>query len=229
VTIEERVPLARYTTLGTGGPARWFARPQTIGELEEALAFAESEGVAAAVVGLGSNLLAADEGVDGLVLKLGGELASVEVAGDRVTAGGGATNAVVLHRARDAGLGGFEFACAIPGTTGGGVWMNAGAYGGDFAHVLERALLVTASGSDWLTRDALGLTYRHSDLRDGQVVAQVELRLTPRPVEEIRTAIAQLQSQRKPAQPTTQRTFGSVFAYPEHELSAGRMLEACGL
>ena len=229
MNIEEHVPLARHTTIGTGGPARWFARPQSIAELQDALAFAEREGVAATVVGLGSNLLAADEGVDGLVLRLGGELSAVTVADDRVTAGGGATNAVVLHRARDAGLGGFEFACAIPGTTGGGVWMNAGAYGGDFSQVLERALVVTAAGSEWLSPDALGLTYRHSELRDGQVVAQVELRLTPRPVEEIKTAIAQFQSQRKAAQPTNKRTFGSVFENPQHELTAGRMLEECGL
>ena len=229
MNIEEHVPLSRHTTIGTGGPARWFACPQTIAELQEALAFAEREGVAATVVGLGSNLLAADEGVDGLVLRLGGELAAVTVADGRVTAGGGATNAVVLHRARDAGLGGFEFACAIPGTTGGGVWMNAGAYGGDFSQVLERALVVTAAGSEWLSPEALGLTYRHSDLRDGQVVAQVELRLTPQPVDEIKTAIAHFQSQRKAAQPTNKRTFGSVFKNPEHELSAGRMLEACGL
>jgi UDP-N-acetylmuramate dehydrogenase len=229
VNIEEHVPLARHTTIGTGGPARWFARPQSIAELQDALAFAEREGVAATVVGLGSNLLAADEGVDGLVLRLGGDLSAVMVADDRVTAGGGATNAVVLHRARDEGLGGFEFACAIPGTTGGGVWMNAGAYGGDFSQVLERALVVTAAGSEWLSPEALGLTYRHSELRDGQVVAQVELRLTPQPVEEIKTAIAQFQSQRKAAQPTNKRTFGSVFENPRHELTAGRMLEACGL
>ena len=229
MNIEEHIPLARHTTIGTGGPARWFARPQTIAELQEVLAFAEREAVAATVVGLGSNLLAADEGVDGLVLRLGGELTAVTVADDRVTAGGGATNAVVLHRARDAGLGGFEFACAIPGTTGGGVWMNAGAYGGDFSQVLERALVVTAAGSEWLSPEALGLTYRHSDLRDGQVVAQVELRLTPRPVGEIKTAIAHFQSRRKAAQPTNKRTFGSVFENPRHELTAGRMLEACGL
>jgi UDP-N-acetylmuramate dehydrogenase len=229
VNIEEHVPLARHTTIGTGGPARWFARPQTISELQDALAFAEREGIAATVVGLGSNLLAADEGVDGLVLRLAGELAAVTVADGRVTAGGGATNAVVLHRARDAGLGGFEFACAIPGTTGGGVWMNAGAYGGDFSQVLERALVVTAAGSEWLSPEALGLTYRHSGLRDGQVVAQVELRLTAQPVEEIKAAIAQFQSQRKAAQPTNKRTFGSVFENPRHELTAGRMLEACGL
>ena len=229
MNIEEHVPLARHTTIGTGGPARWFARPQTIPELQDALAFAEREGIAATVVGLGSNLLAADEGVDGLVLRLAGELAAVTVADGRVTAGGGATNAVVLHRARDAGLGGFEFACAIPGTTGGGVWMNAGAYGGDFSQVLERALVVTAAGSEWLSPEALGLTYRHSGLRDGQVVAQVELRLTQQPVEEIKAAIAQFQSQRKATQPTNKRTFGSVFENPRHELTAGRMLEACGL
>jgi len=229
VKIEEGVPLARYTTLGTGGPARWLARPKTLPELEEALAFAEQERVAVTVVGLGSNVLAADDGIDRLVLKLGGELVAVTAARERVTAGGGATNAVVLHRAREAGLGGFEFACAIPGTTGGGVRMNAGAYGGDFAQVLERALVVTASGSDWLTPEALGLTYRHSDLRDGQVVAQVELRLEQRPVDEIKATIAQLQSQRKAAQPTNKRTFGSVFENPEYELTAGRMLEACGL
>ena len=229
MNIEEHVPLARHTTIGTGGPARWFARPQTIPGLQDALDFAEREGIAATVVGLGSNLLAADEGVDGLVLRLAGELAAVTVADGRVTAGGGATNAVVLHRARDAGLGGFEFACAIPGTTGGGVWMNAGAYGGDFSQVLERALVVTAAGSEWLSPEALGLTYRHSGLRDGQVVAQVELRLTPQPVEEIKAAIAQFQSQRKATQPTNKRTFGSVFENPRHELTAGRMLEACGL
>jgi UDP-N-acetylenolpyruvoylglucosamine reductase len=229
VRVEEQVPLARYTTLGTGGPARWFARPETVGQLEEALAFAAERGVGVAVVGLGSNLLAADDGVDRLVLRLGGELAGVSVAGDRVTAGGGAANAVVLHRARDAGLGGFEFACAIPGTTGGGVWMNAGAYGGDFAQVLERALVVTAAGSGWLTAEALGLRYRQSELQDGQVVARVELRLTTRTIEEIKTTIAGLQARRKAAQPTNRRTFGSVFANPDHELTAGRMLEACGL
>jgi UDP-N-acetylenolpyruvoylglucosamine reductase len=229
VRVEEQVPLARYTTLGTGGAARWFARPDTVGQLEEALAFAAERDAGVAVVGLGSNLLAGDDGVDRLVLRLGGELAGVSVAGDRVTAGGGATNAVVLHRARDAGLSGFEFACAIPGTTGGGVWMNAGAYGGDFAHVLERALVVTAAGSDWLTPEALGLRYRHSELQDGQVVARVELRLAARTIDGIKTTIAGLQARRKAAQPTNKRTFGSVFENPGHELTAGRMLEACGL
>ena len=110
------------------------------------LAWAGEHDLPVATVGLGSNLLVADEGFDGLVLKLGGELAEARVEGERLLAGGGAANAVCLHRARAAGLGGFEFACAIPGTIGGGVWMNAGAYGSDWAAILDRALVVDRAG-----------------------------------------------------------------------------------
>jgi UDP-N-acetylmuramate dehydrogenase len=227
--IEEGVQLSRFTTLGTGGPARAFARPESEQDVEELLRWAEERSLGVAVVGLGSNMLAADDGVDALVLKLGGELAAVEVDGEVLRVGGGASNAVALHRARAAGLGGFEFACAIPGTVGGGVWMNGGAYGGDFAGVLKRAFVATADGTGWLTPSELGLSYRHSELRHGQVVVRAELRLQPRPPEEIKAEVRELNLRRKAAQPTNRRTFGSVFKNPEHELSAGRMLEACGL
>jgi UDP-N-acetylmuramate dehydrogenase len=229
VTIDEQVPLSRFTTIGTGGPARALARPRTVEELQEALRWARDRELPVATVGLGSNLLVADDGFPGLVLKLDGELASAEVLGDLLVTGGGAPNAVALHRARAAGLGGFEFACAIPGTAGGGVWMNAGAYGGDWAGILVRALVVDADEAAWRTPEELGLRYRHSDLRHGEVVAQVEFRLEPRPVEEIKAIVADLQRQRKAAQPTNKRTYGSVFKNPDHELNAGRMLEACGL
>jgi UDP-N-acetylenolpyruvoylglucosamine reductase len=229
VRIEEGVELARLTTLGTGGPARAFARPETEDEVEELLRWASDRGLAVATIGLGSNLLAADEGVDALVLRLAGDLASVEIDDCLLQAGGGAANAVCLHRARTAGLGGFEFACAIPGTIGGGVWMNGGAYGGDFSQVLERALVASADGTGWRTPAELGLSYRHSELRHGQVVLRAELRLYPRPSEEIKAEVRDLNAARKAAQPTNRRTFGSVFKNPEHELSAGRMLEACGL
>jgi UDP-N-acetylmuramate dehydrogenase len=229
VKLEEGVALSRFTTLGTGGPARAFARPETLEELEETLARAGEQELPVATVGLGSNLLVADEGFDGLVLKLGGELAEATVDGEQLLAGGGAANAVCLHRVRAAGLGGFEFACAIPGTIGGGVWMNAGAYGSDWATILERALVVDADGSRWLTPAELGLTYRHSDLRHGQVVARAEFLLAPLPEEQIKANVARLQALRKAAQPTNKRTFGSVFKNPEHELTAGRLLDACGL
>ena len=229
MTVEHGVALSRYTTLGTGGPARAFARPESIAEVEELLRGAAAEGTAVATIGLGSNLLVADDGVDALVLRLGGSLAAIEIEGDVLRAGGGAANAVCLHRARTTGLGGFEFACAIPGTIGGGVWMNAGAWGGDVSQVLERALVATADGTGWLTPAELGLSYRHSSLRHGQVVVGAELRLRPRPPAEIKADVAALNARRKAAQPTNRRTFGSVFKNPEHELTAGRMLEACGL
>jgi len=229
VKLEEHVSLARMTTIGTGGPARWLGRPGTLAELEELLRWAGGEGVSVATVGLGSNLLAADEGVDALVLRLEGALASVQAHGHTLMAGGGAANAVCLHRARSAGLGGFEFACAIPGTAGGGVRMNAGAYGSDWKTVLRRALVAGPDGSAWLGPEELGLDYRRSRLEPGQVVASVEFELHPRDPDEIKADVRALNAKRKAAQPVNRRTFGSVFKNPDHELSAGRLLEACGL
>ncbi len=227
--IEHGVGLDRFTTLGAGRPARAFAKPRTLDQLGDALAWARGYELPVVTIGLGSNVLVADDGVDALVLKLEGELAAAEARDDLLVAGGGAPNAVSLHRARAAGLGGFEFACAIPGTAGGGVRMNAGAYGGDWAQILARALVVDAGGSRWFGPEELGLSYRRSNLQPGQVVARAEFRLFPRSPEEIKATIAELQRQRKAAQPTNKRTFGSVFKNPDHELSAGRMLEACGL
>jgi UDP-N-acetylmuramate dehydrogenase len=229
VEIEYGAPLSRFTTIGTGGPATAFARPATLAELEEAVAWAAERGTDVVTIGLGSNVLAADDGVDALVLRLEGELADVAIEGAILAAGGGATNAVCLHRARAAGLGGLEFACAIPGTAGGGVRMNAGAYGSDWSAILSRALVVSSAGSGWLDGRELGLSYRHSSLEPGQVVARVEYRLTPRPPDEIKAEVAGLVARRKATQPTNKRTFGSVFKNPAGELGAGRMIELCGL
>jgi UDP-N-acetylmuramate dehydrogenase len=213
VNIETGYPLSKSTTIGTGGPATAFARPRSLEQLEEALAWSAERDLAVMTVGLGSNLLAADDGVDAMVLRLDGDLAAVEVDGELLRAGGGATNAV----------------CAIPGTAGGGVRMNAGAYGSDWSAILERALVVSARGSGWFTATELGLSYRHSDLQPGDVVARVEYRLSPRPVAEIKAEVSGLVARRKATQPTNKRTFGSVFKNPSGELGAGRMLELCGL
>ena len=229
LAIETGVPLSRLTTIGTGGAATAVARPGSLAELEQAVAWAAERALDVVTIGLGSNVLVADSGVDALVLRLEGDLAAVEVDDHLLRAGGGATNAVCLHRARAAGLGGLEFACAIPGTAGGGVRMNAGAYGSDWAAILARALVVAAGGTGWLAVDELGLSYRRSSLASGQVVARVEYRLTPRPGAEIRADVAELVARRKATQPTNKRTFGSVFKNPPGELGAGRMLELCGL
>ncbi len=201
----------------------------TLEDLQHAVGWAAERELDVVTVGLGSNVLAPDEGVDALVLRLEGGLATTEVDGELLRAGGGAANAVCLHRARAAGLGGLEFACAIPGTAGGGVRMNAGAYGSDWAAILARAHVVSAEGSGWLTAAELGLDYRRSALGPGQVVAEVEYRLEPRPPEEIKAHVAELVAQRKATQPTNKRTFGSVFKNPPGELGAGRMLELCRL
>jgi UDP-N-acetylmuramate dehydrogenase len=228
-TLEHDVPLAKLTTIGTGGVPAALARPRTVADLGDALRYARDADLGVFVVGLGSNVLAADGQLDVLVVRLEGELAAVEVVDGLLRAGGGATNAVCLHRARAAGLGGFEFACAIPGTAGGGVFMNAGAYGRDWNEILVRALVVSADGDEWRAPGELGLSYRHSALRSGEVVAAAEYRLEPRPTPEIKATVAELVARRKDTQPTNKRTFGSVFKNPPGELGAGRMLELCGL
>ena len=227
--IAEHVPLARLTTIGTGGRARWFARPESTDELQHVLGWARSRGIGVDVVGLGSNLLVHDDGVDALVVKLAGELAGARIDGAVLVAGGGATNAVCLHRARAAGLGGLEFASAIPGTAGGGVRMNAGAYGREFRDVLIDAVVVDADGARTVPAGDLELSYRHSGLRAGEVVAEVRLRLEPSSPDAVKAKVAELLAERKATQPTNKRTFGSVFKNPSADLGAGRAIELCGL
>ncbi|MGI9657558.1 MAG: UDP-N-acetylmuramate dehydrogenase, partial [Gaiellaceae bacterium] len=227
--MNEHVSLARKTTMGTGGDARYFAEVATLEDVARALRLAEEKEVELAVIGLGSNMLVSDEGFPGMVVRLVGELATVTVEGSTLRAGGGASLAVCLHRAREAALGGLEFACAIPGTVGGGVWMNAGAYGGNVAGVLARALVVDRDGASWRSVEELGFTYRHSELRHGEVVVQAEFTLANATVEGIRTIVSQMQAARKAAQPTNRRTFGSVFKNPRDDLGAGAAIEQAGL
>ena len=177
--VQADYPVSRLTTVGTGGPARFFARPGDAGELAHVLRWAAEQGLEIAVVGLGSNLLVADEGYDGLVLRLVGDLARIDREGDRIVCGGGATLAAIVKRATEWGLSGIEFGCAIPGTAGGAVRMNAGAYGGELRDVLEGAVVVGAAGERRGGPDELEMTYRHSNVEAGEVVAGAVLRLRP--------------------------------------------------
>jgi UDP-N-acetylenolpyruvoylglucosamine reductase len=227
--LEQSFPLARLTTIGTGGPARWFARPTSMELLISALRFAREERLPLAVVGLGSNLLAADTGFDGLVVRLGGSLATIELDGEHAICGGGASLAAVVRRATDSGLSGIEFGCAIPGTVGGAVRMNAGAYGGELRDVLIEALVVSADGVRRQGPNELEMTYRHSNVAPGEVVAVAELGLSPAPMEQVRATVKAMQARRTAAQPRKARTFGSVFKNPDMGPGAGQLLEACGL
>jgi UDP-N-acetylenolpyruvoylglucosamine reductase len=227
--VDEHVALARFTTIGTGGPARYLVRPTTVAELQDAAAFAAGHGLPLEPIGLGSNLLVHDEGVDAVVVKLAGGLAEVRVEGTTLVAGGGAANAVCLHRARAAGLGGFEFASAIPGTVGGGVKMNAGAYGIEWRDVLVDAVVVDAAGVRTLGLDELHFAYRHSALRPGEVVAEVRFRLEQSTPAAVKATVSDLLARRKSTQPTNRRTFGSVFKNPVDGPGAGSLIEECGL
>ena len=227
--VDEHVALSRFTTIGTGGPARWFVRPETLDDLVIALRWARERRVTVETIGLGSNLLVHDDGVEALVVKLGGELAAVASDGDLLVAGGGAANAVCLHRARTARLGGFEFASAIPGTAGGGVRMNAGAYGREWRDVVVDAVVVDADGPRRVGVDDLGLSYRRSGLAPGTVVAEVRFRLEESAPDAIKLKVGELLAQRKATQPTNKRTFGSVFKNPGEGPGAGRLIEECGL
>jgi len=227
--LEQSFPLSRLTTIGTGGPARWFARPTSMQLLVSALRFAEEEGLPLAVVGLGSNLLVADAGFEGLVVRLDGSLATIELDGEHAICGGGASLAAVVRRATDSGLSGIEFGCAIPGTVGGAVRMNAGAYGGELRDVLIEALVVSADGVRRHGPDELEMTYRHSNVAPGEVVAVALLGLSPAPIERVRATVKAMQARRTAAQPRKARTFGSVFKNPDEGPGAGELLEACGL
>jgi UDP-N-acetylenolpyruvoylglucosamine reductase len=227
--VEPDYPVSRLTTVGTGGPARFLARPGTGAELAEVLRWADAEVLDLAVVGLGSNLLVADEGYGGVVLRLAGELSRIERDDERILCGGGAPLAAIVKRAAGWGLSGIEFGCAIPGTAGGAVRMNAGAYGGELRDVLERAVVIGADGERAGGPDELGMRYRGSNVGPREVVAEAVLRLRPDDTERIRATVADIQWRRREAQPAKVRTFGSVWKNPDGERSAGRMLEECGL
>ncbi|MDX6617768.1 MAG: UDP-N-acetylmuramate dehydrogenase [Gaiellales bacterium] len=228
-SVEADAALARLTTIGTGGPARFLARPETATELAEVLAWAAGEGLEIAVIGLGSNLLVADEGYEGVALHLEGELTAIAIAGTEVHAGGGASLAAVVRRATEAGLAGIEFGCAIPGTVGGAVRMNAGAYGSEIRDVLRAAEVVSATGARSGGPDELELAYRRSNVLASEVVSGVVLELRPEARDLVRARVRELQRRRSESQPRKARTFGSVFKNPAEGRGAGALIEACGL
>ena len=176
--------------------------------------------------------MVADQGVRGLVVKLDKDLTQIELEGTRIECGGGARLPAVAARAAQAGLSGIEFGVNIPGTVGGAVRMNANAYRGELASVLEWVDVVSASGTERRTPDQLGFAYRRSNLGPGEIVARASFALTPAKTETVKATLADMRARRKAAQPSGIKTFGSTFKNPDgtgaEGRTAGQLLEAAG-
>jgi UDP-N-acetylenolpyruvoylglucosamine reductase len=234
--VREGEPLARYSTYRIGGPATMVlpAGPEDVGL---ALRSAHEAGVPWFVVGLGSNILLPDAGLDALVIRMGKGLDELRQDGDRWTVGAGLPAPLAARRTSAAGFAGLHIFVGVPGSVGGGVYMNAGCHGGDWAEVVERVLVVDATGQDRvLDREQVPFRYRRSGL-DGQVVLETVVRLRAEPQAQLDEAIAEMFEWRQRGTPFNQPCCGSVFKNPSGPSwkqeggprTAGQLIEAAGL
>jgi UDP-N-acetylmuramate dehydrogenase len=227
--VERDAPLSRLTTWRIGGPARFLCRVRSEEGLARVLGEVSGASLPLAILGMGSNVLVADEGFPGCVLRLEGAFLEVRIEGDRVRAGGGAALGGVCAAAARAGLSGIEAISGIPSSIGGAVRINAGAYGGEIFDVLETASLVSRQGRRRVAAAAdIPHAYRWSGLiASGEIVGEAVLRLTPAPREVIEAKTRAVAEKRRGALPSEPNA-GSVFKNPEGDY-AGRLIEACGL
>ncbi|HEY8347123.1 MAG TPA: UDP-N-acetylmuramate dehydrogenase [Symbiobacteriaceae bacterium] len=228
--IHPNEPLKRHTTFRIGGPADFLVEVADRRELTAVLALAGREQVPVYVLGRGSNLLVADEGVRGIVLKLTGEFRQYQIQDTRVTAGGGCDLPKLATRLAKAGLGGLEFACAIPGTVGAGLVINAGAHGGDMSRCVESALVVWPDGREQrLSAAEIGFGYRTSRLQGTKaIVADVTFQLHREDEAVLRERMRAYLERRRATQPLQFPNAGSIFRNPPGDF-AGRLIEQAGL
>lgn len=218
--------MAEHTTIGAGGPARYFALPRSSKEIAALIRFAVARNVPYLIIGRGSNLIVRDGGYDGLIIKLGSNFSKIRVNAGSVSAEAGASLAGLARKMVQLGRPGLEFAVGIPGSVGGAVWMNAGAYGGEIAQVLYRVSCVDAAGAIFCIRaETERFEYRQSKLPPGAIVLTASFRSAAGP---INRKILTLSKQRKVTQPLEYRSFGCAFINPPGN-HAGRLIEQCGL
>ena len=224
-------PMSAHTTFRVGGPADYFVTPESEEAVARVCALCRESGMPLYVIGCGSNLLVADAGLRGIVLKIGSKLGAVEVLDDgRINAQAGALNALVAREALNAGLGGFEFAAGIPGSIGGAAIMNAGAYGGELRDVATGVTCLTPEGEiAYVDAEEAGWSYRHSKMGDdGSIVLSVDLRLSPDDPEAIRARMKDLAGRRAEKQPLDLPSAGSTFKRPEGYY-AGKLIQDAGM
>ena len=220
--------LADFIWFRTGGPAEWLVRPKDEADLAQFLSELD-QGVPVTPIGVGSNLIVRDGGVGGVVVRLPKSFAKVTIeSGNRVRAGGGAMGITVASAARDAGIAGLEFLRGIPGTTGGAVRMNAGAYGREVKDILVEARLVLRDGTiETWPLDRLGYSYRHSAVPDGAVVVEALFQGVPGDVQAIGAEMDRIAAEREASQPLRSRTGGSTFKNPTGH-KAWALIDASG-
>ena len=228
--LEEQVPMSGMTTLKLGGPADLLAQPASETELAVLLRLAAEENCPVTVVGNGSNLLVLDGGIRGLVIRLGKRMANLRQNGDELVAEGGATLGSISQMAAAAGLTGLAFASGIPGTVGGAVMMNAGAYGGEMTQVVSLVEGISPDGTSFCyPGEEMRFGYRKSRLKAGkEIVTRVTMRLNKGDPEEILREMKELNRRRAEKQPLTEPSAGSTFKRPEGNFAAA-LIEQCGL
>ena len=226
----ENQPLCDYTTFRIGGPARWFAQPRHTAQLIELMAFVKVNDLPYAIIGKGSNLLVPDEGYDGLVIRTPDEEPFWHPDGCTVTAPSGYAMTRLSAEAAKRGLSGLTFAQGIPGTVGGAVVMNAGAYGGQIADTLVSSRCVSGEGVRTLSAEEHHLSYRHSIYADNPdwVCVDATFRLTPGDRQQIEAEMADYAQRRRDKQPLEWPSAGSTFKRPEGHF-AGKLIEDAGL
>lgn len=229
VKILQDEPLANYTNTDTGGPADWLAFPTTVDQVEELINYANEVDLPVTVLGNASNLIVSDGGIAGLVIILT-KMDEITVSGHQVTAQAGAKIIDVTTAAMKAGLSGLEFACGIPGSVGGAVFMNAGAYGGDIKQAFQSAKIITRSGElTTITNSEMHFSYRHSALQeDGSIVLSAIFELAPKDQQAIKAEMDDLNQRRSEKQPLEWPSCGSVFKRPEGYF-AGKLIHDAGL
>jgi UDP-N-acetylmuramate dehydrogenase len=221
--------LADFTSFKIGGPADLLVGVETEAELTMALVAAHRCGTPAFCLGAGTNLLVSDRGIRGLVVRLGRGFERIEIDGRRVIAGAGVQFGTLVETVIERGLAGLEFAEGIPGTVGGGLVMNAGAFGGELARVVTMVYGVTSQGEPKaLSPDEVGFAYRRTELAPGFIITRVEFELAQGDREALRARTADLKARRAARQPSGFPNAGSIFKNPPGNF-AGRLLESCGL
>jgi UDP-N-acetylmuramate dehydrogenase len=222
--------MKKHTTFKTGGSADLFIEPGNIPELQKLINYLSKENIPYLIIGQGSNIIVSDQGLRQVVIKVGKRLSRCTIENEKLEAEAGALLADVAKEAQENGLSGLEFACGIPGSIGGGVFMNAGAYGGEIRDVLQEILVLTAGGKLLIRKiDELELGYRTSIMQaNGDIVLKATFRLTKGDKDQIKNTMAELNGKREQSQPLEFPSAGSIFKRPAGYFT-GKLIEACNL